>query len=79
MSEGSSSANNSVSRIACLQLEEKSTAGPSTIDDNLDRRVAMIMWLLLLLYFVTAAVAAATKTVVAAVVICCCCKLLLLM
>ena len=34
-SEGSSSGNNSVSGIACLQLEEKSTAGPSAVGDNL--------------------------------------------
>jgi len=38
-----------LSRIACLQLEEKSTAGPSTIGDNLDRRVAMFLLLNLLL------------------------------
>ena len=86
MSEGSSSGNNSISGIACLQLEEKSTAGPSAIGDNLDRRVAMFLQLL---YFVAAAkvVVAATETVIAAtevvgaVVICCCycCKLLLLL
>ena len=55
MSEGSSSGNNSVSGIVCVQLEKKSTAGPSVIGDNLDRKVAMLLRLLLLVYFVTAA------------------------
>ena len=84
MSKGSSSGNNSVSGIACLQLEEKSTASPSAIGDNLDRRVAMFMWLL---YFVAAAEVAIETVVVAAEAAaaagicccCCCCKLLLLL
>ena len=70
-----------------MQLEEKLTAGPSAIGDNLDKRVAMFLQFL---HFVAAAkvvAAAVTKTVIAvaeavvAVVICycCCCYELLLL